>query len=152
MAGEDVEVVRRFFEAAERAFEAYWESPWPVAEGLRSGDVEPNMAEAMRYLHPNVEWKSALTGVTSSGYEQTARNVDHFLEAAQDYRLRAPEVTDVGGGRALAVMQLSMQGRASDIRVDATIFAITRVRDGQVIEIDEYLERADALAAAGRAK
>jgi hypothetical protein len=26
----------------------------------------------MRYVHPNIEWKSAVIGITSRGYEGTA--------------------------------------------------------------------------------
>ena len=42
-----------------------------------------------------------------------------------------------------------MKGKASDIAVNATIFSIATVEDGLIIGLDEYLERDEALEAAG---
>jgi ketosteroid isomerase-like protein len=149
MSEENVGLVRRYFEATERAFAAYWDGPRSVADSLRAGKVEPEIADAMRYLHPNIEWKSALIGITTRGYEETARGVDQLLDAAQDYGLEVPELIDLGGDEVLAVVQLAMKGRTSDIDVNATIFAIVTVEHGLISRIDEYLERAEALEAAG---
>jgi ketosteroid isomerase-like protein len=103
----------------------------------------------MRYLHPNIEWKSALIGITTRGYEGTVHGVDQFLDAAQDYRVNVLEVTDLGDSQVLAVVRLAMKGKASEIDVNATIFSIVTVEDGLIIRLDEYLERAEALEAAG---
>ena len=72
MSQENVEIVRRYFEAVERVFAAYWQGPRSLADSLRAGEVRPELADAMRYLHPNIEWKSALIGITTRGYEGTA--------------------------------------------------------------------------------
>jgi ketosteroid isomerase-like protein len=149
MSQENVEIVRRYFEAVERALAAYWQGPRSVADSLRAGEVRPEIADAMRYWHPNIEWKSALIGITARGYEGTAHGVDQFLDAAQDYRVNVPEVTDLGDSQVLAVMRLAMKGKASDIDVNATIFSIVTVEDGLIIRMDEYLERAEALEAVG---
>ena len=150
MSQENVEVVRRYFEATERAFAAYWQVPRSVADSVRAGEVDPEIADAMRHLHPNIEWKSALIGITTRGYEGTARGVDQVLDAAQDYRIKVPEVTDLGNDQVLAVVQLAMKGKASDIDVNTTIFSLVTVEDGLIIRMDEYLERDEALEAAGR--
>jgi ketosteroid isomerase-like protein len=147
MSQENVEVVRRYFEAAGRAFAAYWHSPRSVADTLRAGELEPEMADPWRYLHPNIEWKSALIGITARGYEALADGVDQLLDAAQDYRVNAPEVTDLGDSQVLAVLRLAMKGKASDIDVNVTIFNIVTVEDGLIIRMDEYLERAEAIKA-----
>jgi len=149
MSQENVEIVRRYFEAAGRAFAAYWQGPRSLADSLRAGEVPPEGADVMRYLHPNIEWKSALIGITTRGYEGTVHGVDQFLDAAQDYRVNVLEVTDLGNSQVLAVMRLAMKGKASDIDVNATIFSIVTVEDGLIIRLDEYLERAEALEAVG---
>ena len=149
MSQENVEIVRRYFEAAERAFAAYWQGPRSVADSLRAGEVEPEIADAMRHLHPNIEWKSALIGITTRGHEDTARGVDQLLDAAQDYRVIVPEVTDLGSNQVLAVLELAMKGKASDIDVNATVFSIVTLENGLIIRMDEYLERPEALEAAG---
>ena len=150
MSQENVEIVRRYFEAVERAFAAYWQGPRSVADSLRAGEVRPELADVMRCLHPNIEWKSALIGITTTrGYEGTLHGVDQFLDAAQDYRVNVLEVTDLGDSQVLAVVRLAMKGKASDIDVNATIFSIVTVEDSLIIRLDEYLERAEALEAAG---
>jgi ketosteroid isomerase-like protein len=152
MSQENIELVRRYFEAAERAFAAYWEGPRSVADSLRADEVRPEIADAMRYLHPNIEWKSALIGITARGYEPLADGVDQFLDAAQDYRVNVLEVTDLGDDQVLAVVRLAMKGKASDIAVNTTMFAIVTVEDGLIVRMDEYLERAEALEAVGLSK
>ena len=149
MSQENVELVRRFFEAVDRVFAAYWQGPRSLADDLRAGEVRPELADVMRYLHPNIEWKSALIGITTRGYEDTLHGVDQFLDAAQDYRVNVLEVTDLGDSQVLAVVRLAMKGKASDIDVNATIFSIVTVEDGLIIRLDEYLERAEALEAVG---
>jgi len=120
-----------------------------LADSLRAGEVRPEIADAMRYFHPNIEWKSALIGITAHGYEGMAHGVDQFLDAAQDYRVKVLEVTELGDSQVLAVLRLAMKGKASDIPVNATIFSIVTVEDGLIIRLDEYLERAEALEAVG---
>jgi ketosteroid isomerase-like protein len=149
MSQENVELVRGFFEAVERVFAAYWQAPRSLADSLRADEVPPEVADVMRYLHPNIEWKSALIGITTRGYEDTVHGVDQFLDAAQDYRVNVLEVTDLGDSQVLAVMRLAMKGKASDIDVNATTFSIVTVEDGLIIRLDEYLERAEALEATG---
>ncbi len=149
MSQENVEIVRRYVEVVQTAYDAYFQRPYSVADSLRSGEVEPEIADVVRYLHPNVEWKSAMIGVTSRGYEGTARGLDRLLEAAQEYRVNVQEVTDLGANQVLAVLELSMKGKASDIDINTTIYSIVTVEGGQIIRLDEYLERDEALEAAG---
>jgi ketosteroid isomerase-like protein len=147
MSQENVDLVRRYFEAVERVLAVYWQGPRSFADSLRAGEVPPEIADAMRYLHPNIEWKSALIGITARGYEGLMRGIDQLLDAAQDYRVNVPEVTDLGDSQVLAVLRLAMKGKASDI--DATIFTIVTVEHGLIIRMDDHLERAEALEAAG---
>ena len=87
MSPENVDVVRRYYEAAQRAFAAYWEDPRSAVEAVKSGDVGPDVAEGMRYLHPNAEWKTALTGITYRGYSGMAEGFDQLVDAARTYRV-----------------------------------------------------------------
>jgi ketosteroid isomerase-like protein len=149
MSEENVEIVRRYYEVVQRAFTAYWKGPRSVADSLKEGQVGPEGVEMIRYLHPNVEWTTALTGITYRGYSDLASGFDELMEAAQDYGIRIQEVTDLGGDQVLAVVEPTMRGKATDIKVKAVIFAVVTVRDGQIIRMEEHLERAEALEAAG---
>jgi ketosteroid isomerase-like protein len=149
MSQENVEVVRRYYEAVQRAFRAYWEDPRSVADSLQAGDVPPVAVEMIRCLNPDAEWKTALTGITYRGYSELAGGFDQTVEAAQTYSIEIQAVTDLGGDQVLAVVEAAMTGKASDIDVKAVIFALVTVRDGLITRMDEYLERAEALEAAG---
>src|SRR6185312_17102706 len=124
MSQENVVVVRRYYEAAERTFAAYWEDPRSAVEAVKSGEIGPEAAEGLRYLHPNAEWKTALTGVTFRGYSGMAEGFDQLVDAAGTYRVELQEVTDLGGDHVLAVVGAAMKGIASGIDVTSTIFVV----------------------------
>ena len=149
MSQESVEVVRRHYEAVEQAFEAYWEDPRSAEEAWNAGELPPEGAAMIPYVHPNVEWKTALTGVTYRGYADIAKGWDQLLEAAGEYGVSLKEVSDLGEGRVLAVIEAALKGKSSEIAAQALIFTLVTVQDGQITRIDEYLERSEALQAAG---
>jgi ketosteroid isomerase-like protein len=146
---ENVKVVRGYYEAVQGVFGAYWEAPGSVADTLEKGEVPPAGVEMLRYLHPNVEWKTALTGVTYRGYNELARGFDQLVDAAQDYGIEVQEVSDLGGNQVLAVVEAGMRGRSTDIDVKAGIFIVVTLRNGLITRMDEYVDRAAALEAAG---
>ena len=78
-----------------------------------------------------------------------AEGFDELVDAARDYRVELGEVTDLGDDQVLAVAGGGMKGKASEIDVDTTIFIAVTVHDGLITRMDEYLDRSDALEAAG---
>jgi ketosteroid isomerase-like protein len=149
MSQENVEIVRRYYEATAKAFEAYWENPRSAEDALNAGDLGPEGAEMARYVHPNIEWKTALTGITYRGYPGLAKGWDQLVDAAQEYRIGLQEVSELDVDIVLAVVEAAMKGKASDIEVQAVVFCLVTLQDGQIIRMDEYLERSEALEAAG---
>ena len=149
MSQENVELVRRYIEAVDRGLRAYWRDPRSAEESLNAGELGPEGVELASLVHPNVEWKTALTGVTYRGYVGLSRGFDQLVDAAQDYRVTLKQAEDLGEDRVLAVVEASMKGKSSDIDVNATIFSVVTVRDGLITRMDEFLERRDALDAAG---
>ena len=149
MSEENVALVRRYYEAVQSLFGAYWEEPASAADTLKTGQVPPVAVEMLRYLHPEVEWKTALTGATYRGYDDLARGFDQTVDAAHNYEIEIQELSDLGADQVLAVVKAAMRGRATDIEVNAMIFVVVTVRDGQITRMDEYLERDAAFEAAG---
>jgi ketosteroid isomerase-like protein len=149
MSQENVEIVRHYYEAVERGFRAYWEDPRSAEDSVNAGDIGPEGVEMARYLHPNAEWKTALTGVTYRGYVGMAKGFDEIVDAARDYRVTLKKVRDLGGDQVLVELESAMKGSASDIEVKAKIFALVAVGAGLITRMQEYLERDDALEAAG---
>jgi ketosteroid isomerase-like protein len=149
MSQENVELVRRYFDALARGFQAYWKDPRSAVDRLNAGEIGPEGVEMARYVNVNAEWRTVLTGVTYRGYVGLAQGFDQLVEAAQDYRIELKEANDLGGQHVLAVVESSMRGKASEIEVKALIFMVLTVHDGLIIRMEEYLERAQALEAAG---
>jgi hypothetical protein len=54
MSPEDVELVRRFWDAIQRSFDVYWQDPRPIAEALESGDLTPEQRDWFRYVSPEI--------------------------------------------------------------------------------------------------
>ena len=146
MSQENIEIVRQFYEAVERGFRAYWEDPRSAEDSWNAGEVGDEGVEMARYVHPNAEWKTLLTGITYAGI---ARGFDQLVDAAKDYRITLKEVKDLGGDNVLAVVKSAMKGRESGIDVTVLIFVVVTVRDGLITRMAEHLERSDALEAAG---
>jgi ketosteroid isomerase-like protein len=149
MSQENVEIVRRFMDAIERGFDAYWKDPRPIATALKEGKLWPAWAEAFEYLDPEIEWKTVFLGETVCGYFEAARTWDDFLSWAEDYRPSLEEVADLEGDHVFVEVGLVGSGKNSGMRMYARFFDVFTLRDGLILRIEEYLARAEALEAAG---
>jgi len=148
MSQENVEIVRRFFNAVERLLQT-WQPQSSLLDAMKRGDVPPEVGETLGYMNPDVEWNPAFSSETYRGPLEIARGWDELLEAAANYRLKLLEVTDLKTDRALAVFGPSLEGRTSGIHVDAAVFAVVTLKDGLIVRLDEYTDRRDALEAVG---
>jgi ketosteroid isomerase-like protein len=150
MSQQNVELVRRAFDALERAFDAYWKEPRSIAEAIEADDW-PEWSESFAFIHPDVVWQTVLLGNTFHGHRECARAWDDFLRWASDYRPALDEVEDLAGDRVFAVVGLHGQSKDGGGRMDARFYDVFTVRDGLITRLEEYTTRAEALEAAGRA-
>jgi ketosteroid isomerase-like protein len=150
MSQENVELVRRAFDALERAFDAYWKEPRSIAEAIEADDW-PEWSEAFSFIHPDVVWQTVLLGNTFRGHRECARAWDDFLRWAADYRPVLDDVEDLVGDRVFAVVGLHGQSKDGGGMMDARFYDVFTVRDGLIVRLEEYTTRAEALEAAGRA-
>jgi ketosteroid isomerase-like protein len=150
MSQENVELVRRAFDALERAFDAYWKEPRSITAALEADDW-PEWREAFEYIHPQIEWQTVFLRETFHGHHEAARAWDDFLRWAEDYRPTLEEAEDLGGDRVLGVVGLVGQGKESAARMDARFYDVFTIQDGLIVRLKEYTTRAEALEAAGRA-
>src|SRR3954451_1626237 len=89
MSSENVEIVRRFFEAIEQSLETHWENPRSVTALKEVGDLPPEGKELFAFMDPAVEWETVFAGVTFRGHLEVARGMDWLLEAAEDLQSHA---------------------------------------------------------------
>jgi ketosteroid isomerase-like protein len=150
MSQENVALVRRFMDAIERGFDAYWKDPRSIATALEEDDLWPEWAEAYEFVHPQIEWQTTFLRETARGQLESAQLWDDFLTWAEDYRPTLEDAEDLGGDHVFAVVGLVGKGKDSDMQMGTRFFDVFTVQEGLIVRIEEYTSRAEALEAAGQ--
>jgi ketosteroid isomerase-like protein len=115
-------------------------------------DVEALLEEC----HDDVEWESALVkglgGETTvyrghEGIRDLFREVDHAFD---EFRIGfdGDDIRDLGD-RIVASGWMRVRGRASGVAVESPVSFVADFRDGKATRFRSFLDRRDALAAAG---
>ena len=130
MSRENVEVVRRVFEASGR------------------GDSDAVMA----LYDPNVEWDASRTTPlgefeeVARGHEGLRRFFRRWRDAWELDEYGYEELID-GGDVVIATAIQRAQGKTSGVPVTRTLVGVWEVRDGQVVRVVWYPSRQEALEA-----
>jgi ketosteroid isomerase-like protein len=145
----NVEVVRRSFEALDRAFDSFWTDPRSIAAGMEADDW-PEWEEAFDYIHPEIEWRTVFLGETFHGRAEVARAWDDFLRWAEDYRPSLETTEILEGDRVFAEVRLVGRGKGvrRDLQMNARFYDVFTIKDGLILRLEEYATRAEALDAA----
>ena len=144
MSKEAVEVARQAFEDASRVTDP---------SGRVVDVLDPaTLAVVFDSFHPEIEVREdplfpeagLYRGLDAvRGYlEQLAESFDRFTFEAEDF-------VDAGEDRALVLFRARMRGKGSGATVEARPGWIYTIRDGKTARIEAYLDRGEALAAAG---
>ena len=130
MSQENVEVVRRQFEAFERGLDA-------VAE----------------FWHPEIEWRAVEGAADDVGviYGQAGlrRYYEDWIEIFEQLRAEVQEVIFEEGERVACVIRNSGRARASGVRTGGRYYVVCTLRDGKIRRIRIFLDRQEALEAVG---
>ena len=130
MSQENAERIRRAYEV--------WNESGPAAV------TEQFWAEDAVYRE-GPGWPNA--GVYRGRAAALARMRD-LIDLAGPIEVHLDDLIDVGDGRFVACTRMVGKG-ASDAPYTQTFAVVHRLRDGLIVEADYYLERAEALQAAG---
>ena len=148
-------VVVGYFDAVARNLKLYWDEPRSYgdeprsyARELENDESDPASREVLDRLHPDIRWRNVL-GETSRGKLAFARGADDTLRAAQRFEMVVDEITDLGNDRLLVELRSEFTGHTSGVAGTLPLFAVFALRDGLIIELDEYLNRSEALKAVG---
>jgi ketosteroid isomerase-like protein len=125
MSEENVEVVRRVFEA------------------YVGGDLE----ESLKYTDPDVVW-NPVEEAPRRGHDAVRSNMERWESDWEDLETTPEEFIDAGDA-VLVTVHFAGRGRGSGIEVDARLYEVYRLRDGKIVRMDEFTERSEALEAAG---
>jgi ketosteroid isomerase-like protein len=132
MSEENVELAARWYKVA------------TSKEELLAG-----MSRTMSACHPDVEWSAPEDGTIYRGREGVRRRLEEWLASFDEYRLETERIIDCGGDQVLAEGTEVGRGATSGAEVRSTNYQLLTFRDGLIVRICEYYQRANALEAAG---
>jgi uncharacterized protein len=131
MSRENVEVVRR------------------VAEAFTRGD----MASVVGAVDPSIEWDLSRAATWPEqrvyrGFEAVLEFFGEWSGSWEDYRFEVEEIVDAGE-KVLVVVRDEGRSRATGITLERRRGEVWTLRDGKVVRIDLFDNRAEAVEAAG---
>lgn len=101
----------------------------------------------------DIEWdlSRGMEGVggVHRGHEGVRNSFRDLLTAFSVIEFEVEEIVETGD-RVLATVHERYLGRTSDVDVDRRHYAVFTFRDGKILKMCVYLDRSEALAAAGR--
>ena len=103
--------------------------------------------EWLTYLDPGVVWNSLDDG-SARGVEEVEATMTRWESTWDDYDVIPEEFIDVGD-RVIATLRVVGRGRGSGVAVDARFHQVFTLRNGKIVRMDEFTDRAEALEAAG---
>jgi ketosteroid isomerase-like protein len=137
MSRENVEVVRRAFEAFNRTY----------AAGIT------DLSEFLDFLDPDVEWvpiMAILEGTTYHGHEGMRQWIEDVKRDWVAFEPRPEQFRDLGDDRVLVLGAWRAQGRGGDVLLDIPQAAwLIQIRNGKVVRLQTFTERKKALEAVG---
>ena len=131
MSRENMEIVRR------------------ATEAMLSGDA----ATALDALDPDVEWHATVGGLeegrVARGHEEVAQAFADYFAVWERIELRADDYIDAGGDQVVVFFHEVAKGRQSGAVVETDTGTVNTVRNGKIARVRSYMQRSDALEAAG---
>ena len=119
-------------------------------EAGNRGDVDGLLDE----LHPEIEWHSALHALMGGeqtvfrGHAGVRKMIGDLYETFDEVQIEMSEFRDLGDG-LVAIGTTRTRGKASGVETETPLAFVTEIRNGKTISIRAYLDREEALEAAG---
>jgi ketosteroid isomerase-like protein len=136
MARDNVEVIREFLEATNKA--------------LRSGDVTLVLDE---FVDPEIDWRAVEGAIDDvggmRGHDDVRRYVEDWGELFDDLEATPEELTELDDEPVMARLRIRGRAKQSGIETDLTFAVVYTIRGGRLAKVREYGTTEDALEAAG---
>jgi uncharacterized protein len=102
------------------------------------------------FMADDIVWNPA-DETPQKGRAAVVAYMERWESEWEDLRTVPEDFLDAGD-RVVVTVHFSGRGRASGIDVDARMYEVYEVREGKIVRMDEFGERADALRLAGLLK
>ena len=120
-----------------------------ATEAMIAGDA----AAALNALDPNIEWHATVGGIDEgriyNGPEEVAEAFADYFAVWERIELRADQYIDAGTEEVVVFFHEVAKGRESGALVETDTGTINTVRNGKIVRVRSYMDRADALEAVG---
>ena len=131
MSEENVEIVRRYYEAyAQRGFDRW-----------------------MEYWSDDIDHRPAKDGIDDPGpirgKEAMRAHIRDWIDTFDDFWFEAVELIDAGEETVVAVERFGGRAKLSGVETDQTGGVVFTIRAGKIARCREYATRSEALEAAG---
>ena len=83
------------------------------------------------------------------GLEEGWAGTVEYLSAFAEYRMEAERIIDVDDERVLGLSRHTGRGKSSGAPIERELGEMITLRDGKIVRVDSYWDRAEALKAAG---
>ena len=107
----------------------------------------------MAALDPQIEWHATVGGIDEGriarGHEEVVQAFIDYFEVWERMEMRADKFIDAGEDDVVVFWHEVAKGRESGVVVETDTGTVQTVRDGKIIRVRSYMDRADALEAAG---
>jgi uncharacterized protein len=119
-----------------------------MCEAFLAGDVPA----ALDVLHAEVIWHGTIGGIeegrTAHGHNEV---IQGFMESLRDWESHSLEIEDyLDAGDSVVVLWHEVgRGKRSGVEVETRTAVVYTVRDKEVLEVQGYMDRRQALQAAG---
>jgi ketosteroid isomerase-like protein len=111
-----------------------------------------NLAAALDVLHADVTWHGTIGGLeegrTAHGHDEV---IEGFVEGLRDWERHSLEAEDYldAGDRVVVLWHEVGRGKASGVEVETRTAVVYTVRGDEVVEVQGYMDRRQALEAVG---
>jgi ketosteroid isomerase-like protein len=120
-----------------------------ATEAMLRGDA----AAALDALDPEIEWHATVGGVDEGRIyhrrEEVAQAFADYFAVWERIELRADDYIDAGDDEVVVFFHEVAKGRSSGAVVETNTGTVNTVRDGKIVRVRSYMDRAQALEAAG---
>lgn len=109
--------------------------------------------EMLEFLHPEIEWDESDLPARRPGIYRGHHGIISLLEENatlwEDICIAIDDIMEGDGGRVIAFIRAKGRGRNTGVDVELASAQVWTLRDGKAVHVRLYLDREEALEAAG---
>jgi ketosteroid isomerase-like protein len=124
-----------------------------IVRGMQEAFLAGDLQSALDALDPEIEFHATVGGIDEGrvyrGHQEVVQGFIDYFEMWERMEMRAEKYIDAGGDDVVVFHHEVAKGRKSGVVVETDTATIDTVRNGKIVRIRSYMDRALALKIAG---